>query len=53
MVDLTSNLTSVNTDAPDYIDMDQLDSTATIFYSNMFALIKLRKNEGASSLSKV
>ena len=37
---------------PDYIDVDQLDSTIYIFYDNALALIKLRKQE-AFRLSKV
>ena len=38
MVDSTTNIVTANTDAPDFIRMDQLDSAAT----NMLDLIKLR-----------
>ena len=42
MVDSTTNIVSANTDAPDFIRMDQLDSAADIWSNNMLALIKLR-----------
>ena len=42
MVDSTTDTGTVNTDAPDFIRMDQIDSAAEIWYSNMLALIKLK-----------
>ena len=42
MVDSTTNSVAANTDAPDFARMDQLDSAAQIWSSNMLALIKLR-----------
>ena len=42
MVDSTTNIVTANTDAPDFIRMDQLDRAAEISYSNILALIKLR-----------
>ncbi len=52
MVDSTPTVATLNTDAPDYIDMDKISAASTKrekrraatgkFYSNMFALMKLR-----------
>ena len=42
MVDSTADILTVNTDAPDIIRMDQLDSAAEVWSNNMLALIKLR-----------
>ena len=42
MVDSISDVVILNTDAPDYIDVDQLDSAAAIYYCNALALMKLR-----------
>ena len=38
MVDSTADIVDANTDAPDFIRMDQLDGA----FTNMLALIKLR-----------
>ena len=38
MVDSTADIVAANTDAPDFIRMDQPDGA----FANMFALIKLR-----------
>ena len=42
MVDSTTNIVTANTNAPDFIRIDQLDSAAEIWFSNILALIKLR-----------
>ena len=42
MVDSTTTVTFNNTDAPDFIRMDQLDSAAEVWFSNILALIKLK-----------
>ncbi len=52
MVDSTSTAVTSNTDAPDIIDMDKVRAVTTkrdkrraaaeTYYSNMFALMKLR-----------
>ena len=54
MVDSTTSidLAISNTNAPNYIDIDDIGSTVAIFYRNMFALIKLRE-KGTTKLSKL
>ena len=42
MVDTTADIVAANTDAPDFIRTDQLDSAAQISFANMLALLKLR-----------
>ena len=42
MVDSTTKIVTANTDAPEFTRIDQLDSAAKIWYSNIMALIKLR-----------
>ena len=37
-----ANTVNTNTDAPDLIRMNQLDSAAEVWSNNMLALIKLR-----------
>ncbi len=50
MVEYTANFVTANTDAPDFTRMDQLDRAADIWFSNIMALIKLRK-EGVTKVS--
>ncbi len=62
MVDNTPTIVNQNTDVPDYIDMDKVRAATTkrekrhaaaeTYYSNMFALMKLRQKE-ASGVSKL
>ena len=52
MVDFTINIATDNSVAPDFIRMDQPDRAAAIWYSNILALIKLRK-KGATKVSKL
>ena len=42
MVDSTADIVTANTDAQNFIRMDQLDSAAEVWSNNMLALIKLR-----------
>ena len=42
MVESTAKTATANVDAPDFIHMDQLDSTTEVWYSNVLALIKLK-----------
>ena len=43
MVDSTSEKVSFNFETPDYISMDEPETAADTYFSNMFALIKLRE----------
>ena len=42
MVDSTADIVTANTNAPDFIRMDQLNSAAEVWSNNMLALMKLR-----------
>ncbi len=43
MVDSTSVMDILGVSAPDYFDMEQVDSAASMYFGNALALIKLRE----------
>ena len=52
MVDSTDKTVTLNFNVPDYIDMEQLNSSTANYYGNTIALIKLRES-GATGVCMV